>query len=253
MKKVFQSFILSLAALAFSACNNSNQNKPDEPASNPFIGIWVKDVANADIVGGYTEFGKDGVLTLYGLNAGLAAYEEGGYIQVLQETSWKEDYAMKYTYDESAQAIWVSDIKGTIEMVSNDEFVLLNSIGLIYSGTYRRIKGFKTVEVIEGKSTSGYYQNGREPVIDVNKGTINGHTYNNTEKHCFMYTVKTTTMGITTSEADWFWGTEFELVATLEEKMYVVANSGNGFASYNYCIEVGADQDRCEELSDRAN
>lgn len=255
MKKVFQSFILSLAALAFSACNNSNQNKPDEPASNPLIGMWVNNVANEGFVGGYTEFGKDGVVTCYSLGAGVAKYEEG-YIQALKETSWKEDYAMKYTYEKQTQAIWVSDIKaGTIEKLSNDEFVLPNSNSYISSGTYRRVKGFKTVESINVLGTSIQYNGGYKPVIDYNNNTVNGFKFDNAEKQCWNYTVYTTYLGITWSQDDWFWGTEFELVAALEEKMYVVAqNDGSTTkAKYKYVIEVGADQDRCEELSDRAN
>lgn len=103
-----------------------------------------------------------------------------------------------------------------------------------------------------GQGNSDYYKGGKEPQIDFDKATVNGIAYNNTDKHCYKFTVKTTTLGITVGADDYMWGTEFDLVAACEYTMFTVAQTGISKASYSYVIEVGADQNKCEELSEKA-
>lgn len=266
MKKFFMAVIALMMTVSVSAqfyiyLNNGEVLKADSismvepsPSSNPLIGTWVVDLQDGNVARSYTEFGKDGVVTCYSLKESLAKYEDS-YIQVLQETSWGEDRAMKYTFDYPTQSLWISDVKvGAIEKVSNDEFVLTKSYDYIRSGTYRRVKGFKTVEDISGiEETSDYYYDGREPVFDFDKSTINGRHYDNTTKFCWKYTIKTTTLGITASTTEYMWGTEFSVVAACEESMYVIAHTGDSRGSYSYVMVTGTDEDACTQLSEGAN
>ena len=111
---------------------------------------------------------------------------------------------------------------------------------------------FSSCGVGVGNGSSERYKDGKEPVIDWDNGTVNGISYEKNEKHCYKFTVSTTTLGITASADDWIWGSEWDIVAACEETMYLVAKTGVSKASYSYIIEVGADQERCEELSERA-
>lgn len=247
MKK-FLHFVLFVAALAFAACNNPNPNKPDGPSSNPLIGMWVVNTEEELLVWSYTVFGNNGVVTNYSLKSyGDAQYYDGN-IEVLEGTQWEEKFEAKYTFDEQAQSIWISDIKGgTIEKINDDEFVLSNSYGYLETGTYRRAKGFKTIEHIATNGASNYYSHGREPEIDLDKGTVNGKKYNNETERCWMYTIKVTTNGTTTTSIDYLWGTELNVVAALEESMYIVARTGISRALYTYQDYPDKDEDACKQ------
>lgn len=266
MKKFFMAVIAIMMTVSVSAqfyiylCNGSVLSADSismvapSPSSNPLIGTWVVDPQAGKAVRGYTEFGKDGVVTCYSLKESLAQYEDS-YIQVLQETSWGEDCAMKYTFDYPTQSLWISDVKvGAIEKVSNDEFVLTGSYDCISSGTYRRVNGFKIVENISGLwGSSDNYKNGGVPLIDYDKSTINGRHYDNTTKFCWKYTIKTTTLGIIQTTTEYMWDTEFSVVATLEENMHVTAQIGFSQRSYTYVMVTGTDEDACTQLSEAAN
>lgn len=101
--------------------------------------------------------------------------------------------------------------------------------------------------------TSDYYSNGREPVFDLDDSTVNGIAFDNTTKHCWKYTTKITTLGITATTTEYMWGTEFSLVATCEENMYGIAHTGDSRGSYYYVMVTGTDEDACTQLSEAAN
>lgn len=256
MKKVFQSFILSLAALAFAACNNSNTNKPDEPASNPLIGMWVVDTEDGNMVESYVEFGKDGVVTKYNLECPTFAKYEGGMIVIKEGAKKEEQFAMKYTFDEPTQAIWFSDVKvGEIENLSSDKFVLPKSHDYINSGTYSRANGIKTVATAPiPNQTSLTYMDGGKPQYDSNKGTINGIKYDNKKKKCWEYTKMVYADG-THGYRGWFgiryyiYGTEYEFITSSEEDMYAYAQQGLN-AWYKYTEASAQDEASCQKLQE---
>lgn len=104
-----------------------------------------------------------------------------------------------------------------------------------------------------GNGSSEQYKNGKEPEIDLNNNSVNGIVYDNETEHCYKFTVKTTTLGISASADSYTWGTEFEVVFACEESMYIVAQTGISKASYKYVIVPGADEDKCDELASNAN
>ena len=85
-----------------------------------------------------------------------------------------------------------------------------------------------------GNGSSDYYKNGKEPEIDFDKATVNGVKYDNETEKCWVYTIETTTLGIKASADTYTWGTEFALVASNEEAMYLVAKAGVSKAKYSY-------------------
>ncbi len=105
-----------------------------------------------------------------------------------------------------------------------------------------------------GKSgSSDFYNNGKEPEIDFNAGTVNGVKYNDTDNKCWVYTTKITVAGLSSKSSDtYIWGTEFAMVAACETAMYVAHETPLTKASYTY-KEVIADEEGCEELMDEYN
>jgi len=255
MKNLFKLVIFVFAALGFVACNNeptSDQLKPTK--SNPIIGKWVINPVDGDWVSEYFEFGADGIETTYKLRNGYAIYSEGN-ILVLEGGIWKEDVSVKYTFDESNQTIWIADVKaGTVEKISNNEFVLSNANTYLENGTYRRVNEFKEVDKLSFFGCSDYYKDGREPQIDYDKATVNGKKYDNQKEKCWCWTMKQTDMGVTTSTEEYRWETEFELVAACETAMYTFAQvyaDLNAKASYTYINAPYYDSEECLENNDK--
>ena len=211
------------------------------------------DVEDGGIVWSYTEFGSDGVVTIYSPSEDYSAQYHDGNIEVLEGLQWEDEFAAKYTFDEQTQSIWISDIKeGTIEKTNDDEFVLSKSGEHLQNGTYRRVKGFKTVEYINASRTSDYYKDGREPEIDYEKATVNGVKYDNETNKCWKYTITTTVLGISASSEDYSWGTEFAMVCACELCMYQAAQTSVTKAKYSYVEVPNTDENKCSELSQNA-
>ena len=88
-------------------------------------------------------------------------------------------------------------------------------------------------------SSSAYKKGDPQPKIDAEAGTVNGKKYDNKTEACWQFNIKATVkvLGVKSSvdEVDYYWGTEFEVVATMEQTMWAAAQAGTwATASYTY-------------------
>ena len=102
--------------------------------------------------------------------------------------------------------------------------------------------------------SSAYTQGGEKPKIDTEAGTVNGHSYNNTDEYCWEVTITAKASyggaSYTDTETTYMWGTEFNLVATMEESMWSIAQSGSyASASYSYKKASAKDYESCDALN----
>ena len=105
-----------------------------------------------------------------------------------------------------------------------------------------------------GANGSDYYKDGKEPQIDYNNATVNGKKYDNQKEKCWCWTMKATVLGVTSSEEEYLWGTEFDLVAACETAMYAFAQTNtviNAKASYTYINAPYYDSESCLENNDK--
>jgi len=102
-----------------------------------------------------------------------------------------------------------------------------------------------------GYNGSDYYIDGRQVVIDYEKGTVNGVKYDDTNECCWMWTLTEKTGGVKVEAFYYVWGTEFEIVAVCETHMYECSRSGR-VAEYAY-IKATAEktEDECEAANNK--
>ena len=74
-----------------------------------------------------------------------------------------------------------------------------------------------------------------KPVIDEEAGTVNGVPYDNKTESCWKVTTTIAYTDNTVTKIVYFWGTQFALVASLEEEMYMYASAGYR-PQYNYIL-----------------
>ena len=102
-----------------------------------------------------------------------------------------------------------------------------------------------------GGGSSAYTKGGEEPKIDAQAGTVNGKTYDNKTEACWEITMtgKASYGGFSASydETMYMWGTEFYVVAAMEQSMWSIAQSGEyTSASYTYKKNSAKNEDACE-------
>jgi len=95
-----------------------------------------------------------------------------------------------------------------------------------------------------GGSTS-YTKGGPMPSINFEAGTVNGKTYDTKTDKCWKVDISASSKEQSASETKYYWGSEFELVAEMEELMWTVAQTGQGNASYSYSATSDADYETC--------
>lgn len=100
-----------------------------------------------------------------------------------------------------------------------------------------------------GPSTGMKYAEGENPTINVVDGTVNGKAYDNTTDKCWKWTLAERIPGIGSgSETRYEWGTEFGVIAGLEQAV-ALANHNGIEAGYD-CKEVEAsDSEACHDLN----
>ena len=103
--------------------------------------------------------------------------------------------------------------------------------------------------------SSNYTMGGPEPTINTEAGTVNGTAYDNKTEYCWEVTItgKASYGGATASydETTYMWGTEFYVVAAMEESMWRIAQSGTyADASYSYKKANASDENACNDLDE---
>ena len=117
---------------------------------------------------------------------------------------------------------------------------------------YVAIMAIVTVAFTACKSNlngSDYYTDGRQVVVDVEKGTVNGVKYDNTVAKCWAWTLTEKMNGTKVELTYYVWCTEFELAATCETEMYECSRSGR-VATYAY---IQAPSYKTEDACEQAN
>ncbi len=108
-----------------------------------------------------------------------------------------------------------------------------------------------------GNGSSERYKNGKTPVIDNDKCTVNGIAYDNNTAKCWevSMTITASAMGISSSETtkSYVWGTEFFLVCEEESIMAVEAALPFTKAKYSYVESPADDSEACYAKGDSAN
>ena len=100
---------------------------------------------------------------------------------------------------------------------------------------------------------SNYYKT-HKLVVDDEAGTINGVKYDQTTEKCWKVTMTETYMGVSASDTEHMWGSEFTVVLGCETAMAAVAELGVGSATYSYSVEPSAkDYDACKALDNQNN
>ena len=87
----------------------------------------------------------------------------------------------------------------------------------------------------KGESNGSEYYKNHELQIDIEAGTVNGKAYDTTTQKCWKTSLTTKTFGVTTTDIEYQWGTEFSVVAGLETGMaaaYALHSIGNTKATY---------------------
>lgn len=97
--------------------------------------------------------------------------------------------------------------------------------------------------------SSNYTAGGPEPTINTEAGTVNGTAYDNKTEYCWEVTETASASygGATAKETETFytWCTEFQLVATMEQTMWSVAQEGYVSATYSYSKNNAKDSESC--------
>ena len=101
-----------------------------------------------------------------------------------------------------------------------------------------------------GPSTGMKYAEGENPTINVVDGTVNGKAYDNTTEKCWKWTLVERIPGVgSASETRYEWGTEFAVIAGLEQGV-ALANHNGIEAGYD-CKEVEAsDSEACNNKNE---
>ena len=96
-----------------------------------------------------------------------------------------------------------------------------------------------------GGGSSNYKQGGEKPAIDMEAGTVNGKTYDNTTECCWKISLTEKVMGYSFTTTEYAWGTEWAVVASMEMEMYEFAQGGVGSATYSYSKDSAKDYESC--------
>jgi len=100
-----------------------------------------------------------------------------------------------------------------------------------------------------GPGTSMQYDEGQNPSINVEDGTVNGKSYDNETEKCWEMTmsVKVPYAGTATTKA-YEWGTEFFIVSVGEASVAQWNHEGCP-AGYSYKAVSAEDYDACHDLN----
>ncbi|MBO4690691.1 MAG: hypothetical protein J5621_07430 [Paludibacteraceae bacterium] len=105
-----------------------------------------------------------------------------------------------------------------------------------------------------GGDSKRYESGGDMPQIDTDKCTVNGRHYDNKKEKCWKVTstTKVSALGLNIEAKDkvtYEWSTEFTLVCTMEEAMWLAAQTGDlASASYSYVAVSAKDSESCYNL-----
>lgn len=104
---------------------------------------------------------------------------------------------------------------------------------------------FASCTKADGFGNSEYYKN-HSLDIDINAGTVNGKSYDNTTDKCWKIETKAKVMGISTVVISYDWGTEFTVVAANETAIAALA----GISKSTYTMKEASEYDTYEKCTD---